>query len=263
MLNFSTAKEQNKNHEHFYDLFSFQTKQSQQLEQQIQELTTKLNEFRSTNARLQSDLKASIDKICDLREIITDLEDQITAKDRLLGTLEEGMNESTTANESLQHEVDNLKSQTEIAAMYEAKIKHLEEEIKSFEPSVEQATIIERIAGHLRDIEVNIDRKTNLLESIHASDSNPNSCSSPSEDVSVRGGNAAALDGVSMSPRQLKYLARDPTFPVDQIIRITEKLQKHTKVEDAAVKRVRDLEMQIRTLHSSYLVSLRLFSCQM
>lgn len=33
-------------------------------------------------------------------------------------------------------------------------------------------------------------------------------------------------------------------------------MQKHSKVEDAAIKLVRDLEMQIKALHTSYLVSL-------
>lgn len=53
----------------------------------------------------------------------------------------------------------------------------------------------------------------------------------------------------------LQYLAKDPSFPVDQIMRIIEKMQKHSKVEEAAIKLVRDLEMQIKALHTSYLVS--------
>lgn len=53
----------------------------------------------------------------------------------------------------------------------------------------------------------------------------------------------------------LQYLAKDPSFPVDQIMRIIEKMQKHSKVEEAAIKLVRDLEMQIKALHTSYVVS--------
>lgn len=52
-----------------------------------------------------------------------------------------------------------------------------------------------------------------------------------------------------------QYSAKDPSFPVDQIMRIIEKMQKHSKVEEAAIKLVRDLEMQIKALHTSYLVS--------
>lgn len=53
----------------------------------------------------------------------------------------------------------------------------------------------------------------------------------------------------------LQYLAKDPSFPVDQIMRIMEKMQKHSKVEEAAVKLVRDLEMEIKTYNTSYRVS--------
>lgn len=38
-------------------------------------------------------------------------------------------------------------------------------------------------------------------------------------------------------------------------MRIIEKMQKHSKVEEAAIKLVRDLEMQMKALHNSYMVS--------
>lgn len=50
-------------------------------------------------------------------------------------------------------------------------------------------------------------------------------------------------------------MTKDPSFPVNQITRIIEKIQKHSKVEEAAIKLVRDLEMQIKALHNSYMVS--------
>lgn len=225
----------------------------------MQRLTSTLEEQKSENVKLRNGLKESIDKIKDLRGIITALELDVKSKDAKLQSLEEVMNESATANQSLQIEVESLQTQAEAAAAYEDRIQHLEEQIRSLEPNAEQAAAIERIAGHLREIEENLDRKTNLLESIHVMTGEATSCSSPSEDVSVRG-SASNLDGMLISPRNLSYLAKDPAFPVDQILRITEKLQKHTKVEEAAIKRVRDLEMQIKALHNSYLVSFSRFS---
>lgn len=228
----------------------------EQLDQQIHELTSTIESHRTNNTRLQSELKAAIDKIYDLREIITDLEVQVNAKNAKLRVLEIDMNDTTTANESLQHEVESLKTQTETAPVYKETIKELEEQIRCLQPNSEQSATIERIAGHLREIEDNLDRKTNLLESIHAMQTEPaTSCSTPSEDVSIRG-SATNLDGAIISPRNFKYLAKDPAFPIDQILRIAEKLQKHTKVEEAAIKRVRDLEMQIKTLHNTYVVSI-------
>lgn len=231
------------------------------MEQQIHELKSTIETHKTNNARLQSELKAAIDKIYDLREIITDLEVQVNAKNAKLRALEINMNDTTTANESLQHEVDSLKTQTETAPVYEETIKELEEQIRCLQPNAEQSAVIERIAGHLREIEDNLDRKTNLLESIHVMQTeSATACSSPSEDVSIRG-SANNLDGAIISPRNFKYLAKDPSFPIDQILRITEKLQKHTKVEEAAIKRVRDLEMQIKALHNTCVVSTKLKMC--
>lgn len=228
------------------------------MEQQIHDLASTIETNKVNNARLQTELKSAIDKIYDLREIITELEVQVNTKNMKLRALEIDMNDTTTANESLHHEVESLKTQTETAPVYEETIKELEEQIRSLQPSAEQSAVIESIAGHLREIEDNLDRKTNLLESIHVMTGSATSCSSPSEDVSIRG-SANNLDGVVISPRNFKYLAKDPAFPIDQILRITEKLQKHTKVEEAAIKRVRDLEMQIKALHNTYVVSTSTF----
>lgn len=234
--------------------FDFQF-QSKQFEEKIRELTATIETLKTNISHLQSERKMEIDKIYDLRTIITDLELEVEEKNSKLRALEMHMNTTTTANESLQHEVESLKTQTETAPVYEETIKELEEQIRCLQPNAEQSAVIERIAGHLREIEENLDRKTNLLESIHVMQSEPpTSCSTPSEDVSIRG-SANNLDGAIISPRNLKYLAKDPAFPIDQILRITEKLQKHTKVEEAAIKRVRDLEMQIKALHSTYVVS--------
>ncbi|XP_031624937.1 pericentrin isoform X2 [Contarinia nasturtii] len=225
--------------------------QSEVLHQQVQELEAALNSNKKTNAGLQTDLKESINKIYDLREIIVELEKQIKEKDNMVKALENDIDCQKTTNESLQTEMKSLLSQSEIAPTYEEKILQLEEQLESLQPNADQSAAIERIAQHLREIEDNLDRKINLLESIHVGTGTVTTCSSPSEDVSVRG-SANNLDA-AISPRYFKYLAKDPMFPVDQISRIIEKLQKHSKVEEAAIKLVRDLEMQIKAMHTSYM----------
>lgn len=223
------------------------------MRQQIQDLEIELNANKKNNASLQNDLKESIDKIYDLREIIVELEKQIKEKDNIVKALESDIDCQKTTNESLHTEMKSLLSQSEIAPTYEEKIHQLEEQLESLQPSSDQTAAIERIAGHLHEIEVNLDRKINVLESIHMGPGTVTACSSPSEDVSVRG-SGNNLDAV-ISPRNFKFLAKDPSFPVDQIMRIIEKMQKHSKVEEAAIKLVRDLEMQIKALHTSYMVS--------
>lgn len=173
------------------------------MRQQIQEMEVSADSYQSSNSKLQTDLKESISKIYDLREIIIELEKQIKEKDNKLRMLEHDMKYQQTANESLQSEMESLITQTEITPAYEEKIYQLEEQIQSLQPSAEQSAAIERIASHLREIEDNLDRKTNLLESIHLMTGSVTACSSPSEDVSVRG-SGNNLDGAILSPRNFK-----------------------------------------------------------
>lgn len=162
-----------------------------------------LDTYQASNARLTNDLKESISKIYDLREIIVELEKQIKEKDNKLRSLEHDMDYQKTANESLQYEMESLITQTETTPVYEEKINQLEEQLRSLQPNSDQSAAIERIACHLREIEDNLDRKTNLLESIHLMTGSATACSSPSEDVSVRG-SGNNLDGAILSPRNFK-----------------------------------------------------------
>lgn len=54
--------------------------QAEQLETQIRELTQRLNESNAKRDKFEVELKASIDKIFVLREIITELETQVETK---------------------------------------------------------------------------------------------------------------------------------------------------------------------------------------
>lgn len=143
---------------------------------------------------MELELKESIDKIYDLRMIICELEAQIKAKNsseniltEKLNALEVYVHDQSTANESLQLEVDSLK--TEVTPAYEEKIMKLEEQIKSLQLSTDQTVVLERITNQLRNIEENIDRKTKKLEDVQVPASGmTTTCSSPSEDVSVKSG---------------------------------------------------------------------------
>lgn len=168
-------------------------------------MESSIDSQKSHSTRIQNDLKESISKIYDLREIIVELEKQVKEKDNQMKALENDMTYQKTANESLQTEMKSLLSQSEIAPTYEEKIQHLEEQLESLQPNSEQSAAIERIASYLREIEENLDRKTNLLEAIHVTTGTVTTCSSPSEDVSVRG-SANNLDGAILSPRNFKVL---------------------------------------------------------
>lgn len=70
------------------------------------------------------------------------------------------------------------------------------------------------------------------------------SCSSPSEDMSIR-------DVV----HQERSVYDECEVPLQQLARLKDKLLRHSRAEDAAVKRIRDLEMQILALRSDLEVS--------
>uniref|UniRef100_A0A336KVR5 CSON000948 protein n=1 Tax=Culicoides sonorensis TaxID=179676 RepID=A0A336KVR5_CULSO len=215
--------------------------QVDQMKQQIESLQQEITEGEDKRSKLESDLKDSLNKIYDLREIITELENQIESRttqeaiycDRIK-ELEAYIDAQNTANDTLTNEVETLRLNMDEKAFLE-RITYLEGELKKLRPSGEQSIVLETISDNLRVIETTLDRKTKFLESLHA-DVCSASCSSPSEDISHQDSPIKKLDSLPLEPGSL---------PVDEVQRIIEKLAKHSRAEEAAVKRIKDLEMQI------------------
>ncbi|XP_054734363.1 golgin subfamily A member 4 isoform X5 [Anastrepha obliqua] len=235
--------------------------QVEQLESQIRELTQKLSETNAKRDKFEVELKASIDKIFVLREIITELETQVETKalnEHVLTEknkqLEDYINSQTRSNEALQNEVQTLK--LEIGEGYQERIRFLEDKLQNMRPSAEQSMVLDQVVEQLRDIENNLDQKTKNLESVHHSiSSNANSVT---EDVSVNGAhpmNALPSTGAPNNPTATATVPtpgspmhpspRQHSLTMEGVQRIADKVAKHTRVEEAAVKRIRDLEMQV------------------
>ncbi|XP_065360071.1 A-kinase anchor protein 9 isoform X3 [Calliphora vicina] len=229
------------------------------LETQIRDLTQKLQESTSKRDKFEVELKASIDKIFVLREIISDLENQVETKAlnehvmaEKVKQLEEFVNTQSRSNETLQSEVQSLK--TEIEQSYQLRINQLEEKLQNIRPSAEQSIIMDQVVEQLRDIENTLEQKTKNLEAIH---SNTNSCSlSITEDVSVHGAGKAtqSLLTTIVTPPQGSPVHPSPrqhSLTMEGVQRVVDKLSKHSRVEEAAVKRIRDLEMQIQQMRTA------------
>lgn len=224
------------------------------METQIKEMTAIVTNYEGQISKLENDLKASIDKIYVLREIITDLESQIENKNQTECNFQEKIQElelyihsQTKTNESLHHEVESLKIDLD-GRGYNEKIANLEDKLQKSLTSTEQSIALEQITEQLRDIELTLDKKTKHLESLHSAICSA-SCSSPSEDVSVRGQMDYDEKIEGESPHS------SPSLPIDEVQRIMEKLAKHTRAEEAAVKRIKDLEMQVGGVRENYNVS--------
>lgn len=225
------------------------------MEHQIKELTLSIASYEDKKHKLEIDLKEHIDKIFVLREVIRTLEEQLDDKTagatqlyNKLQQLEAYAASQRHENESLRDEVEQLKH--EYVVTYGGKIAQLEEQLLTVRPSNEHQQMMEQVAGQLRDIETVLARKTRHLEALH-SDICSATCSTHSEDVSKGQGQDSAADSPLVTPRS----AGGQFAPADDVQRIVDKLQKHSRAEEAAVKRIRDLEMQLATLRSSHDVS--------
>ncbi|XP_068142660.1 golgin subfamily A member 4 isoform X6 [Drosophila tropicalis] len=215
-----------------------------QLESQLREVNRQLSESNSKRDKFEVELKASIDKIFVLREIISELETQVQTKalneqvlDEKAKQLEDYVSHQMRANDALQQEVHSLK--TDIGEGYQTRIRQLEDKLQQGRPSAEQSMILNQVAEQLRDIETTLEQKTKALESLHNSNTASNSCSlSATEDVSVHGSKQPPT-GEGSSPSH-------PSLSVEGVQRVAEKLDRHTRVEEAAIKRIRDLEMQVQ-----------------
>uniref|UniRef100_A0A1I8JT53 Pericentrin/AKAP-450 centrosomal targeting domain-containing protein n=1 Tax=Anopheles arabiensis TaxID=7173 RepID=A0A1I8JT53_ANOAR len=242
------------------------------MEQQVKELTTQIADRDDRLRKMEADLKDSIDKGFTLREIISELETQIESKtinEHVLETkvkeLEKYIDVQNLQNESLHQEMESVR--TDLAGRgYDAKIAKLEEELRQRQPSAEQSIVLEALTVQLRDIEETLDRKTKNLETLHSTSGASVGCSSPSEDVSVnqdsplhrqrRSAGGAGGDGAAEedggSPNSGGDKPKVTPLPVDEVQRIFDKLHRHSRVEDVAIKRINDLEMQISNIRGGY-----------
>ncbi|XP_017019460.1 early endosome antigen 1 isoform X7 [Drosophila kikkawai] len=220
-----------------------------QLEGQLREVSHQLSESNAKRDKFEVELKASIDKIFVLREIISELETQVQTKainEQVLTEktkqLEDYVNLQIKETDALQQEVHSLK--TDIGEGYQSRIRLLEEKLQLGRPTAEQGQVLKQVAEKLRDIETTLEQKTKVLESLHNSNTASNSTSlSVTEDVSVHGSKNRTAEG---SPTHT-------SLTIENVQRVTEKLDKHTRVEEAAIKRIRDLEMQAQQMRTGFM----------
>uniref|UniRef100_A0A182Q838 Pericentrin/AKAP-450 centrosomal targeting domain-containing protein n=1 Tax=Anopheles farauti TaxID=69004 RepID=A0A182Q838_9DIPT len=242
------------------------SKELESMEQQVKELTAQIADRDDRLRKMEADLKDSIEKGFTLREIISELETQIESKtinEHVLETkakeLEKYIDVQNQQNESLHQEVESIKTDL-VGRGYDEKIARLEEELRRRQPTAEQNIVLEALTVQLRDIEETLERKTKNLETLHSTSGASVGCSSPSEDVSVnqdspmhrsrKGASGGGADDGSIVGDDGKPTVTP--LPVDEVQRIFDKLHRHSRVEDVAIKRINDLEMQISNIRSGY-----------
>lgn len=97
-----------------------------------------------------------------------------------------------------------------------------------------------------------VDKRIKDLEATHLCGSTP-SISQPSEDVSIRDHIDASRCLTPDDPNS------PPVLPLDQVLKLKEKMLKHARAEDVAFKRIKDLEMQLSRLKTQNEVRFAIF----
>ncbi|XP_028171785.1 227 kDa spindle- and centromere-associated protein-like [Ostrinia furnacalis] len=211
-----------------------QDAQVEQLEAQTREMNQIINELETRKAASDEELKATEEKIILLRDIIANLESQLEQKTTHeteildeLDTMKKTIEERDSKMRSLLGELESLRSE-----------KLEQTDVTCFKCGSEEdkySELMDKVKEQCRWLEERIHRRTARLERIHEVCST--SCSEPSEDVSLR----------DQRDVEVKSPESPPTPRNENLVEllgIWESLEAHSRAEDAALKRVRDLEMQ-------------------
>ena len=221
------------------------------LESQIREMSSLMSDTEAKKSETESELKAAVDKIWVLRDIITDLEQQVQAKvetEELLQNqiiqLEKLVNAQNRNQQELAQELESIKFGSENVQLNEH-IGHLQEELRKHKLSSEHfnsnSSALKQLKIELREMHNHVDKRIKELEALHVCGSSL-SISQPSEDVSIRDQIEASRCPTPDDPNA------PPTLPLDQVLKLKDKLIKHARAEEVALKRIKDLNIQVTTL---------------
>ncbi|XP_057661015.1 cytadherence high molecular weight protein 2-like isoform X1 [Diorhabda carinulata] len=210
------------------------------LEQQLQEKSSELEASSMRIKDVETERNEAVEKIKVLRDIIRDLELQTESKSAEIEDYLRDINKLQNIiaqQEALEgsEQRGDLKDASGIEELYRH-IEKLENELQILRLQTElggNEGTAKQIRTQLYEIEIQVDKKTKELETLHSTAST--NCSSPSEDLSAR------EIVLPKSPKKME----DCEVPLQQLARLREKLIRHSRAEDAAMKRIRDLEMQV------------------
>ncbi|XP_047352816.1 A-kinase anchor protein 9-like isoform X2 [Vespa velutina] len=223
------------------------------LESQMREMSSMMSDTEAKKSETESELKAAVDKIWVLRDIVHDLEQQLQGKiereeslQLQITQLEAIITAQTKNQQDLVQELDSIKM-GETSRQINEHITHLQEELRKHKLSSEHfdanSSTLKQMKVELRDLQLQLDKRIKNLESLHISDSTLSiSQSQPSEDVSIREQIDATRCPTPDDP------TAPPILPLDEILKLKEKILKHARVEEAAFKKIKDLEMELSGL---------------
>lgn len=103
------------------------------------------------------------------------------------------------------------------------------------------SSVLKQMKAELHEMQNQLDKRIREMESAHMCGSNL-SLSQPSEDVSIR----EQIDATRcLTPDDP---SSPPMLPLDQVLKLKDKMLKHARAEEVTFKRIKDLEMQLTSM---------------
>ncbi|XP_047992077.1 rootletin-like [Leguminivora glycinivorella] len=204
----------------------------EQLEAQTREMNTLIQDLEARKAAADDELKATNEKILLLRDIIANLENQLEQKTAHEAVILEQLEEMRKTIDERDNKMRGLLGELESLRSEKAE---LSEAVSLGDNDDRAEELMERIKEQSRWLEEKLHRRTRRLERVHETCSAP--CSEPSEDVSLRDrqGPRETISPGDASPRW-------PGMP--ELLGVFEAVETLSRAEDAALKRIADLDMQ-------------------
>ncbi|GFY71719.1 PACT_coil_coil domain-containing protein [Trichonephila inaurata madagascariensis] len=199
---------------------------------------------------VEKELRQSVDKIRDLRDVIEELEKTLDIKCKIEVELRQklaGLTESIDVQKKMNSILDDGSSKPKNALLNGEsmeQVENLKEQLASQSQEIEQMsqnqTLLHELRGQIHFLEAKVEQRARLLESMHISsftspvlsDDNSPSGSQGSENLQL-----PCEDGYEMSPRSIHWL---------EIRRLEEKIGRLAHIDEELIKKNKDLEMQLK-----------------
>ncbi|XP_073961481.1 uncharacterized protein isoform X3 [Choristoneura fumiferana] len=203
----------------------------EQLEAQTRDMNNIITELETRKAATDEELKATNEKVSLLRDIIANLESQLEQKTTHEAVILEQLEEMRRTIDERDGKMRGLLGELESLRSERAEMS----EVASVSEADDRADVLEKIKEQCGWLEEKLHRRTRRLERVHETCSAP--CSEPSEDVSIRDRQRV---GEAPSPGE-----SSPRWAgMAELLGVWEAAEALARAEDAALKRIADLDMQ-------------------
>ncbi|XP_055951884.1 pericentrin-like isoform X3 [Argiope bruennichi] len=234
-------------------------KEIEQLEQLLRARIEDHQNAMKKKEMVENDLRQSLDKIRDLRDVIEELEKNLDMKCKIEAELRQKlamMTESVDIHKKMNSVLEDGMTKSKTALMNGEsmeQVENLKEQLASQSQEIEQMsqnqTLLHELRGQIHFLEAKVEQRARLLESMHLS-----SFTSPiqSDDNSPSGSQGSdnlqlpCEDGYEMSPRSVHWL---------EIRRLEEKIGRLAHMDEELIKKNKELETQLRRMKTQQMES--------